>query len=69
MCRFLKKFNHAKIELTCEGGYAGHAPPQFILSKAHALNVRDNSDVAPAKALKQNIFNQFMKLDTEGGKE
>lgn len=37
----------------------------LFLSKAHALNVRDNSDVAPAKALKQNIFNQFMKLDEQ----
>lgn len=37
----------------------------LFLSKAQALNVRDNSDVVPAKALKQNIFNQFMKLDTE----
>lgn len=40
----------------------------LFLSKAHALNVRDNSDVAPAKALKQNFFNQFMKLDTEEAK-
>ena len=37
----------------------------LFLSKAQALNVRDNSDVAPAKALKQNIFDQFMKLDTQ----
>ena len=37
----------------------------LFLGKAQALNVRDNSDVAPAKALKQNIFDQFMKLDTE----
>lgn len=37
----------------------------LFLGKAHALNVRDNSDVAPAKALKQNIFDQFMKLDTQ----
>lgn len=37
----------------------------LFLSKAKALNVRDNSDIAPAKALKQNIFDQFMKLDTE----
>lgn len=37
----------------------------LFLGKAQALNVRDNSDVVPAKALKQNIFDQFMKLDTE----
>ena len=37
----------------------------LFLSKAQALNVRDNSDIAPAKALRQNIFDQFMKLDTE----
>lgn len=37
----------------------------LFLSKAQALNVRDNSDVAPAKALRQNIFDQLMKLDTE----
>lgn len=37
----------------------------LFLSKAQTLNVRANSDVAPAKALKQNIFNQFMKLDEQ----
>ena len=37
----------------------------LFLSKAQTLNVRNNSDVAPAKALKQNIFDQFMKLDTQ----
>ena len=37
----------------------------LFLSKAQALNVRDNSDIAPAKALRQNIFDQFMKLNSE----
>ena len=54
-----------KIELTREEAHDQHGLLNLFLSKAQALNVRDNSDVAPAKALKQNIFNQFMKLDTE----
>ena len=37
----------------------------LFLSKAQALNVRNNTDVVPAKALKQNIFNPFMKLDEQ----
>mgnify|MGYP000718950919 FL=1 len=54
-----------KIELTREEAMLVMRPLNLFLGKAQALNVRDNSDVAPAKALKQNIFNQFMKLDTE----
>ena len=54
-----------KIELTREEAMLVMHLLNLFLSKAHALNVRDNSDVAPAKALKQNICNQFMKLDTE----
>lgn len=53
-----------KIELTREEAMLVMRLLNLFLSKAQALNVRDNSDVAPAKALKQNIFNQFMKLDT-----
>lgn len=54
-----------KIELTREEAMLVKRLLNLFLSKAQALNVRDNSDVVPAKALKQNIFNQFMKLDTE----
>ena len=54
-----------KIELTREEAMLVMRLLNLFLSKAHVLNVRDNSDVVPAKALKQNIFDQFMKLDTE----
>lgn len=54
-----------KIELTREEAMLVMRLLNLFLDKAQALNVRDNSDVAPAKALKQNIFDQFMKLDTE----
>ena len=54
-----------KIELTREEAMLVMRLLNLFLSKAQALNVRDNSDVAPAKAMKQNIFDQFMKLDTE----
>lgn len=54
-----------KIELTREEAMLVMRLLNLFLSKAQALNVRDNLDVDPAKALKQNIFNQFMKLDTE----
>lgn len=54
-----------KIELTREEAMLVMRLLNLFLSKAQALNVRSNSDVAPAKALRQNIFNQFMKLDTE----
>lgn len=54
-----------KIELTREEAMLVMRLLNLFLSKAQVLNVRDNSDVVPAKALKQNIFNQFMKLDTE----
>lgn len=54
-----------KIELTREEDMLVMRLLNLFLSKAQALNVRSNSDVAPAKALRQNIFNQFMKLDTE----
>ena len=54
-----------KIELTREEAMLVMRLLNLFLSMAQALNVRDNSDVAPAKALKQNIFDQFMKLDTE----
>lgn len=54
-----------KIELTREEAMLVMRLLNLFLGKAQALNVRDNSDVAPAKALKQNIFDQFMKLDTE----
>ena len=55
-----------KIELTREEAMFVMRLLNLFLSKAQALNVRNNTDVVPAKALKQNIFNQFMKLDTEG---
>lgn len=54
-----------KIELTREEAMLVMRLLNLFLSKAQTLNVRDNSDVAPAKALKQNIFNQFMKLDEQ----
>ena len=54
-----------KIELTREEAMLVMRLLNLFLGKAQALNVRDNSDVAPAKTLKQNIFDQFMKLDTE----
>ena len=54
-----------KIELTREEAMLVMRLLNLFLSKSHALNLRDNSDVAPAKALKQNIFNQFMKLDEQ----
>ena len=54
-----------KIELTREEAMLVMRHLNLFLDKAHALNARDNSDVVPAKALKQNIFDQFMKLDTE----
>ena len=54
-----------KIELTRDEAMLFMRLLNLFLGKAQALNVRDNSDVAPAKALKQNIFDQFMKLDTE----
>lgn len=54
-----------KIELTREEAMLVMRLLNLFLSKVQALNVRDNSDVAPAKALKQNIFNQFMKLDEQ----
>ena len=57
-----------KIEFTREEAMLVMRLLNLCLSKAQVLNVRDNSDVAPAKALKQNIFNQFMKLDTEEAK-
>lgn len=55
-----------KIEITREEAMLVMRLLNLFLSKAQALNVRNNTDVVPAKALKQNIFNQFMKLDTEG---
>lgn len=54
-----------KIELTREEAMLVMRLLNLFLSKAQALNVRNNTDVVPAKALKQNIFNQFMKLDTK----
>lgn len=54
-----------KIELTREEAMLVMRLLNLFLGKAQALNVRDNSDVVPAKAHKQNIFDQFMKLDTE----
>lgn len=54
-----------KIELTREEAMLVMRLLNLFLSKAQALNVRDNSDVASAKALKQNIFDQFMKLHSE----
>ena len=63
---FLRNSIMNKIELTREEAMLVMRLLNLFLSKAQVLNVRDNSDVAPAKALKQNIFNQFMKLDTEG---
>lgn len=65
MLFFNEQINMNKIELTHEKAMLVMRLLNLFLSKAQALNVRDNSDVAPAKALKQNIFNQFMKLDTE----
>ena len=54
-----------KIELTREEAMLVMRLLNLFLSKAQALNARNNSDVVPAQALKQNIFNQFMKLDSE----
>ncbi len=54
-----------KIELTREEAMLVMRLLNLFLSKAQALNVRNNTDVVPAKALKQNIFNQFMKLDEQ----
>lgn len=54
-----------KIELTRDEAMLVMRLLNLFLSKAQALNVRDNSDVVPAKALKQNIIDQFMKLDTQ----
>lgn len=54
-----------KIELTREEAMLVMRLLNLFLSKAQALNVRDNSDIAPAKALRQNIFDQFMKLNSE----
>ena len=65
---FLRNSIMNKIELTREEAMLVMRLLNLFLSKAQVLNVRDNSDVAPAKALKQNIFNQFMKLDTEEAK-
>ena len=53
------------VEITREEAMVVLRLLNLFLSKAQALNLRDNSDVAPAKALKQNIFNQFMKLDEQ----
>lgn len=57
-----------KIELTREEAMLVMRLLNLFLRKAQALNVRNNSDVVPAKALKQNIFNQFMKLDEQEAK-
>lgn len=57
-----------KIELTREEAMLVMRLLNFFLSKAKDMNVHSNSDVAPAKALKQNIFNQFMKLDEQEAK-
>ena len=65
---FLRNSIMNKIELTRDEAMLVMRLINLFLSKAQALNVRDNSDVVPAKALKQNIFNQFMKLDTEEAK-
>lgn len=54
-----------KIELTREEAMLVMRLLNLFLSKAQALNVRNNTDVVPAKALKQNIFNQFMKLNEQ----
>jgi hypothetical protein len=57
-----------KIVLTREESMLVMRLLNFFLSKAKDMNVHSNSDVAPAKALKQNIFNQFMKLDEQEAK-
>ena len=54
-----------KIELTREEAMLVMRLLNFFLSKAKDMNVHSNADVAPAKALKQNIFSQFMKLDEQ----
>ena len=52
-----------KIELTREEAMLVMRLLNLILDKAQALNVRDNSDVDPAKKLKNNIFHQIMDIE------
>lgn len=54
-----------KIVLTREESMLVMRLLNLFLSTVRDVRALNNSDVAPAKALKQNIFNQFMKLDEQ----
>lgn len=54
-----------KIVLTLEESMLVMRLLNLFLSTVRDVRALNNSDVAPAKALKQNIFNQFMKLDEQ----
>lgn len=57
-----------KIEITREEAMLVMRLLNLFLSTVRDVRALNNSDVAPAKALKQNIFNQFMKLDEQEAK-
>ncbi len=57
-----------KIVLTREESMLVMRLLNLFLSTVRDVRALNNSDVAPAKALKQNIFNQFMKLDEQEAK-
>lgn len=57
-----------KIVLTREESMLVMLLLNLFLSTVRDVRALNNSDVAPAKALKQNIFNQFMKLDEQEAK-
>lgn len=52
-----------KIVLTREESMLVMRLLNLFLSTVRDVRALNNSDVAPAKALKQNIFNQYTKLD------
>lgn len=54
-----------KIVLTREESMLVMRLLNLFLSTVRDVRALNNSDIAPAKALKQNIFNQFMKLDEQ----
>lgn len=57
-----------KIVLTREESMLVMRLLNLFLSTVRDVRALNNSDVAPAKALKQNIFNQLMKLDEQEAK-
>lgn len=57
-----------KIVLTREESMLVMRLLNLFLSTVRDVRALNNSDVAPAKALKQNIFNQYMKLDEQEAK-